>query len=46
MCLSGDSFVPKMGVVRAEEACGFELEKRPPAPCVRSIRGNLDFNGI
>jgi len=25
MCLSGDPFVPKMGAVRAEESCGFEV---------------------
>ncbi len=37
MCLSGDPFVPKMGAVRAEESCGFELEKRPPDPWFRCI---------
>ncbi len=26
MCLSGDPFVPKMGAVRAEESCRFELD--------------------
>jgi len=37
MCLSGDRFVPKMGAVRAEESCGFALEKRPPVPWSQSI---------
>ena len=39
MCLSGDPFVPKMGTVRAEESCGFELEKRPPDPRVSAVSG-------
>ena len=36
MCLSGDHFVKRMGALRAEESCGFVLEKRPPDPWLRS----------
>jgi len=39
MCLSGDPFVPKMGAVRAEESCGFELENRPQTPGSEAYRG-------
>ncbi len=28
----GDPFVPKMVAVKAEESCGFAVEKRPPDP--------------
>jgi len=37
MCLFGEPFVSKKGAARAEESCGFELEKRPPDPCLQSI---------
>ena len=38
MCLSRDPFVPNMVAVRAEESCGFELEKRPQTPGFDQIK--------